>query len=262
MRVLIASKREPGRKGRRDGGVQTWIATIASELSKTCDVDIVGSTGEPNGAYDIGIFANANHTKRFINYCKRSALICHGVVADESPAEGFDVVGFTSEKVKTHWSGSGPVIHQPVDLDYWSPLRTETTGLIRYANRGGLEWLSDVAKDLGLPFTHLRNVAPGNALKTLQGASCVLATGRAALEAMACGVPVVICDDRPYQGPLLFDGPMILARDHNYSGRGGVIPTPENVTSAIRKALFLGSRREHMQQFHNVESIAQELLSL
>ena len=31
MRILLASKRAPATPGRRDGGVQTWVTTVAAE---------------------------------------------------------------------------------------------------------------------------------------------------------------------------------------------------------------------------------------
>ena len=55
---------------------------------------------------------------------------------------------------------------------------------------------------------------------------------------------------------------MIHAMERNYSGRGGVAPTPETLAAAIRKAQFLAPRREHVQQFHNVSDIVRELLDL
>jgi hypothetical protein len=90
----------------------------------------------------------------------------------------------------------------------------------------------------------------------------VLATGRAALEAMACDVPVVICDHRSaYQGPLMdldIDGSMT----RNYSGRGGETPTIENVRAAIEHAIDSGGKREHVLKHHDVRHVVDQLLAM
>src|SRR5690606_31827017 len=156
----MASTRAPGTPGRRDGGVQTWTATVAAELRRIGhEVDVRGAgMAAPTGRYDLGIFANAGHTSALRRFCEASVLVCHGIVPDESPAGWRGPVAFTSEEVRAHWGLQGPVIRQPVDLDFWSPARRpKRRNLIRYANRGGLEWLPHVAHSLSLPFVHVRN---------------------------------------------------------------------------------------------------------
>jgi len=263
MRILMASKREPGRPGRRDGGVQTWVATVAAELRRQDhDVDIVGAGWSPQGRYDFGVFANAIHTAGMADCCDQAVLVCHGIVPDESPEDWPHDVAYTSEEVRSHWRGAGAIIRQPLDLDYWSPGDAPATGIVRYANRGGLEWIPQVAASMGLPFTHIRGATHEQAREALRGAACVLASGRCAVEAMACGVPVVICDDRHYQGPLLHAGIMREAMERNYSGRGGVAPAPDNVRAAIDHAMLVGSFRWHAEAYHDAKRITQELLRL
>jgi glycosyltransferase involved in cell wall biosynthesis len=87
----------------------------------------------------------------------------------------------------------------------------------------------------------------------------VIATGRAAVEAMACGAPVVIADCREYQGALLDPDP-VDAMTRNYRGRGGIVPTLRDMRVAIGAALDRGSLRAHAERFHNVREIAEELL--
>jgi hypothetical protein len=76
---------------------------------------------------------------------------------------------------------------------------------------------------------------------------------------MACGAPVVIVDDRPYQGPL-HDPATLGSRARNYSGRGGIKPTAENINHAIDAAVQAGSLRAHVEAHHDARKIVQELL--
>lgn len=263
MRILLASKRAPGTPGRRDGGVQTYASTIARELHQMGHaVDITGAADiAPADHYDIGIFANAKHTANLTRFCDRVILVSHGIVEDERPSQGFGAVAYTSEGVKRHWGGVGPVIRQPIDLAFWCPDGRKRSGIVRYAARGGLEWLPGLARDMGMSFTHIRNATHEAAREALRGAAVVLASGRCAVEAMAAGAPAVICDERHYQGPLM--GFSIAAQmQENYSGRGGVIPTPENVAQAIHSAIDRGSLRQHVERHHDARKIANQLLGI
>lgn len=263
MRILIASKRAPGATGRVDGGVQTWVTTVAHELRRLGHAVTVwgkerGMLRSSPKHFDLGIFANAAHSSALAGYCARTVLVSHGIVDDENPADGFSRVFFTSEEVRDHWQGVGDVIRQPIDLDFWHPSRGHRA-VVRFANRGGLEWLPGVAASLGLPFVHVRDATSEQARTLLQGAAVVLASGRAAVEAAACGSPVVICDHRPYQSPLLAAfGPGQMER--NYSGRGGIAPTPETVRDAIGSALLYGSDIDHVRRHHDVRRIVGQLL--
>lgn len=259
MRILIAAKRAPDAPGRRNGGVQTWCQTVANELRRIGHaVDVTGAADMPPVShYDVGIFANAGHTENLFCYCDRRIVVSHGIVEDERPPA--DRCAFTSEGVKRHWGGAGPVIRQPIDTQFWSPDCRERSGMVRYAARGGLEWLPQTAAEFGMTFTHIRNASHEDAREALRGAAVVLASGRCAVEAMACGAPVVICDDRPYQGPLM--GMSLAAQmTENYSGRAGIVPTRENVPGAIMAAIARGSLRGHVETHHDVRRVVAQLL--
>lgn len=261
MRILIASKRAPGTPGRRDGGVQTYVTTIAAELIRHGHVvDVTGAADmAPADRYDLGIFANAAHTANLVHHCDRTLLVVHGIVEDERPLPAFSRCAFTSEGVKRHWGGAGPVVRQPIDLEFWSPDDRKRSGIVRYAARGGLEWLPQVACSMGMPFAHIRNASHEDAREALRGAAVVLASGRCAVEAMACGAPLVVCDDRHYQGPLM--GMSLAAQmTENYSGRAGIVPTRENVPSAIMAAIARGSLRDHVETHHDARKIVAQLL--
>lgn len=263
MRVLLAAKHSP--EGWPIGGVQSWCRTVAAELCRVGhDVETWGAKTKaatnppPSGQYDLGIVANVESIRTVLPLCERVLVVSHGIIRDERPPEGMRAV-YTSEGVRARWRGDGPVIRQPIDLDYWSPDGRERSGLVWYSYRRGLEWLGDVARNLGMPYRHLRDVTHDQAREVLRGARCVLATGRAALEAAACGASVVICDNRLYQGTLAatFGAPQM---PHNYSGRGGVVPTPRIVTRLVEAAIAAGDMREHVREHHDVRAIVPQLL--
>jgi len=132
--------------------------------------------------------------------------------------------------------------------------------LLRYSYRRGLGFLGEVAAGMRMTFRQMDGVTPEEARVVLRAAACVLATGRAALEAMACGAPVVICDNRSaYQGQLL-DPDLEGAMTRNYSGRGGILPTPENVAEAVLEAMTDGPRRDWVREHHDVREIVPQLL--
>lgn len=260
MRVLLAAKHAPDGV-RPIGGVQSWCRTVAAELHR------LGHHAEtwgpeqalPGLRFDLGIVANAGDTAAALALCDQVLVVCHGIIPAEEPPAGLPVV-FTSEGVRGHWRGAGKIIRQPIDLQFWTPGQRQHAQLLRYSYRRGLGWLGGIAAGLGMTFRHMDGVTHDAARDSLRSAACVLATGRAALEAMACGVPVVLCDNRSaYQGPLL-DPDLCGAMQRNYSGRGGIVPTPENVAEAVLEAMTDGSRRGWVLAHHDVRDIVPQLL--
>lgn len=262
MRVLLAAKHAP--EGSRPiGGVQSWCRTVASELRRIGHEAVTWGPEQPlpAGRFDLGIVANAGDSRGALDRCEGVLIVSHGIIPAEEPPPGLPVV-FTSEGVRDHWGRKGAVIRQPIDLQFWAPHSgaKNRNQLLRYSYRRGLGWLGQVAGDLGMTFRHMDGVTHADARDALQGAACVLATGRAALEAMACGAPVVICDNRSaYQGPLLDPDPR-AAMGRNYSGRGGIEPTPENVAEAVLEAMAEGSLRDWVRDHHDVREIVPQLL--
>lgn len=260
MKILLASKRAPGVPGRRCGGVQTWIATVRSELQRRGhQVAVADVRDRPSEGFEVGIFANAAYTGHLKGLCGRSVLVTHGIVPDEAPAEGFGRVVFTSEEVRDHWNAKGPIIRQPIDLNFWRPRITNTKYLVRFSSRSGLDFVPGIAESMGLEYIHIKNSKPEQVREVLQQATVVLATGRAALEAMAVGCSVVICDDRTYQGPLL-DMDTLGSMKRNFSGRGGVTPNLQNVEQAIDRAIERGSLRGHVEKHHGAAQVVDQLL--
>ena len=259
MRILLAAKHPPG-GALPIGGVQSWMDTVGEELRRLGhEVVAWGPEWAPiAGDFDLGILAHTRHTGEALAVCRRSMVVSHGVIPDEQPIGG-DVQVFTSEGVREHWNGTGPVVAQPIDLGFWAPDEGSRGVFTRHSYRRGLEFLPTLAKQRGLQFVHLRTAGAGQVRDTLRQSRVVVATGRAALEAMACGAPVVIADDRPYQGPLL-DPDTLGSRARNYSGRGGLRPTAENMNRAIDQAVQAGSLRSHVEAHHDARKIVQELL--
>lgn len=261
MRILIAAKYKPN--GRNQiGGVQSWSRAIGDAFKEHQVHFWEHGDRTPRDRYDFGILAHWKHTGKLARLCHSFVNVSHGIIDTEQPSN-FNVV-FTSEGVRDFWKQPGQILRQPIDLSFWRPhdVVLHRPYLTRFSYRNGLDLVRDVAASLGLEYYHARDLAPEDVRNVLWRSRCVLASGRAALEAAACGVPVVICDDRhQYQGPLL-DIDLIGAMEQNYSGRGGVTPTSENVTAAVLKSISEGSLRSHAEEHHNNVEIAERLLEL
>ena len=266
MRILLAAKHAP-HGSRPIGGVQSWCRTVMRELMRRKHEVITWGPEQPVplGGFDLGIIANSGDTEQAFKWCAKSLNVCHGLIPAERPCDGVPVV-YTSEEVRDHWGGDGKVIRQPIDTEFWSPMIRYGESLnlrihlTRFSYRGGLEFVKAIAEDLQYPYQHVRNLTPEKAREVIRKSACVLATGRAALEAMACDVPVVIVDHRSaYQGPLM-DLSVIGAMIRNYSGRGGVVPKIENLRSAIEESIQAGGKREHVLKHHDVQDVTDQLL--
>lgn len=260
MKVLLAAKYMPNGP-RPIGGVQSWVLTVADELARLGHKVTMWQPGffPLLTGFDVGIFSNWMYTAPLGHLCERALVISHGIIPEEAPPRGMKIA-FTSEGVRDHWKGNGHVIRQPIDLGFWTPFKDRSNELVRYSYRGGLGWLFAAADGLGLAYRHVRNATHGQARDKLAGAACVLATGRAALEAMACGTPVVICDHRSAYQNALLDPDTLGAMTRNYSGRGGFEPQLEGTMETIRLAMKQGSLRWHVEANHDVRRIVPQLL--
>jgi hypothetical protein len=258
MRVLIAARFTPDGP-RPIGGVQSWSATVGAELRlRGHDVVFWGPGSSLAGMFDMGIAANIGDTRPALRLCTQHVVMCHGIIAPEKPAAR--AVAFTSEEVRDYWQGDGPIIRQPIDLDFWRPEPKRRFRLVRFSYRNGLDMVKSIADDLGLEYTHLHDATQVQCRDILNEAACVLATGRAALETMACGVPLVLVDDRPYQGPLMHIGSAEEWMKTNYSGRQGITPTVTNMIVEIEKSMMFGDLLKHVRRHHDAKEIVDQLL--
>lgn len=262
MRIFLAGKFVP--TGNRPiGGLQSWIKTVAAELTRRGhEVRQWQPDMELRGTFDLGIVANLKYTRPVLNFCRRSILVCHGIIPAEKPEAGCDLTAFVSEGVRDHWKMDGPIIRQPIDTSFWCPGDGPRAGLVRYSYRTAPIHGERVAEALGMEYRHVLGVTHEQAREHLQSAACVLATGRGALEAMACGASTVVYDHRPaYQGPLM-NLDMDANIQNSYSGRGGNEPTEAEVIEACRQAIERGSTRQWVQDHHDARDIAGQLLRL
>ena len=285
MKVLLAAKFSPD--GRRPmGGVQSWIDTVRRQLVKrdyqveTWDQTMLHGqfpTGWTDGMFDLGIFANYKHTKTAERFCKRVGYVCHGIIEAERPALHARTV-YVSEGVKAAQAGAngyGAIVRQPIDLDFWSPGPSASPSdhpiAVRFSYRQSdtlceaamVHFNRHVTGSLPWRYEHVYNATPDVARNKLRRASLAFATGRAALEAMACGVPVVLYDHRSaYQRPLLGRG-LASQMAQSYSGRGGIeFPTVEQVVEEMQHALDLGPAyfRQWVTVHHRAGNIVADLL--
>jgi glycosyltransferase involved in cell wall biosynthesis len=260
VRILIASKYGP-HGSVKIGGVQSWAATVEKALTDGGHEVRQYEYGQakPPGRYDLGIISHWTFTGAVAPLCNEVVNVSHGVIDAERPKFGKRL--FTSEEVREHWGVDGGIIRQPIDLDFWTPAVARREYLTRFSYRDGLDMAVDVARSLNLKYRHIKRMTPRQCREILRQSAVVLATGRAALEAMACGAPVVICDHRaPYQGPLL-DTQTLGSMKRNYSGRGGQAPTPSALREACEVSMAQGSLRWHVEEHHNARRVVNDLLA-
>lgn len=260
MRILLAARHSPfGPKP--IGGVQSWNRTVGENLTARGHEVHQWEPGRIlSGIFDFGIFSNCNDTRPAMKFCRQHIAVCHGIIEPERPPAK-DVV-FTSEEVRDFWNVDGPVVRQPIDLNFWSPSPRNLAKkyFTRFSYRQGLDFLVMLAKESGLMYHHLKNSNRDMARNILRQSAVVFASGRAALEAMACGAPVVLCDHRQQYQDALMDLNLLQAMEHNYSGRGGIAPDENNVRQAAQEAIANGSQRSHVEKYHNAHGIVNMLL--
>lgn len=259
MKILLAAKHPPGGK-LPFGGVQSWSLTMSDQFTKRGhSVTLWGPEWPlPAGRFDLGILANVKHTHDAAESCDRVVTVSHGIIPDEAPCPFYPALG-VSEEVQDCWGIGGKILRQPIDTEFWSPSAVDRDLLVLYSYRApGDLGLAQVAQSLGLGFVWLKNVSPEQARDTLRRAAVVCATGRAALEAMACGAPTAIADHRPYNKKPLLERNLLSAMRTNYSGRGGFVPTGNNLRDHL-DGLIGSDQREHVLKYHD-PALATEIL--
>ncbi|ODM46151.1 hypothetical protein A9320_26885 [Ruegeria sp. PBVC088] len=257
MRVLLAGKFVPG--GRRPiGGLQSWIDTVAAELRRLGYSVILWEPGRhAPPPCDLGILANWAETGHLARLCERVVNVSHGIIEAERPGPA-DRVICVSEGVRDHWGVAADVLRQPIDLAFWTPGEARGAALaVRFSYRGSRTHCPQAAARLRLRYLHLRDARPVPARCVLRQAAVVWATGRAALEAMACGAPVVLYDHRSAYQRALLDGDLTRQMHNSYSGRGGITPDLTEVVAAARGA---APARAWVEAHHDVRAIVPELL--
>ena len=261
MKVLLAAKHPPGGHIKY-GGVQSWIETVARRFSILGhETHVWGPEwGKPEGSYDIGVIANIKYSAAAALLCDRVLNVSHGVIPAEEPSGAYPIA-CTSEEVRDHWKLPSQIIRQPIELSNWTPFGYKPEHLVLYSYRcPDSSQFQKLADALELPFIHLKNCTETEARSMLRKAALVCASGRAALEAMACGAPTLIYDWRPYNGKTLFLQCLDDARLNNYSGRGGIEPRLQTVIQEARQVMAAGSQRKYIKRWHDADMIVCEIL--
>lgn len=259
MKILITGK-FTHLVSRPIGGLQSWIKTVSSELeSRGYHVDVKEPHELDGTKYDLGIFANIKLTGHAVKNCKRSILVSHGIIDAEKPDDSCDRLVFVSEGVRDHWKMDGDIIRQPIDLEFWKPQRLIKNKITRYSYRNGNMHCEKVSKALDLPFYHAKNMTHEQARDVINSSCLVFATGRAALESMACNVPTVIYDHRDAYQPPLMGIDRLKEMQNSYSGRSGYTPTPDKVINQCKNILDRSDWREWVAKYHDVKEIVNQL---
>lgn len=262
MKILMAGKFVP--TGTNPiGGLQSWIKTVRAELERRGHhVDEWQPGMSLAGVYDLGIFANLELTKPGLSHCNDIVCVSHGIIDAEKPIKGVGRQIFTSEGVRDHWGVDGEVVRQPIDLDFWSvDPSVKREWVSRYSYRTAPIIGDQVAKVLRMKYRHLKDLTHEQARQALRESMLVFASGRAALESMACGTPTVIYDNRSaYQGELV--GPYLEQQmRNNYSGRGGKAnPDPAFLVWRSREEIAEGEPRKWVEKHHDVKSIVEKIV--
>lgn len=245
------------------GGTQSWNETVAMELRRRGHS--VGTVGRSGAAsyFDLAIGSQWLPT---LSEAGRLVYVSHGIIDHERPPEGADAYVAVSEEVRDKWDWPKPptIIRQPIDLDFWHPdtATTPDIDVLRFGYYGGMEWLPGMCRDMGLSFHHMRNETDPLVIRhTLWRAGVVIASGRSALEAMACGRPVIVADERPYNGGAVIGGLDVRA---NYSGRGGAPADADLMSRCIETAQQVGGEpfRANVESCHDARKIVDQLLAL
>lgn len=252
MRILLMA-RETG----IIGGVQSWMETVRSVTG----ADIHTPDDPPEGRYEVGIFAHWHDfehyrgTNRWLGHCERVVNVSHGICRPEKPGPG--IVACVSEEVAEHWQVDAPIVRQPITLDE-GEYDPEGPVMLFSQRHGVAHLVRDAARQMGRDFEHVHdNPRPHGRLRR---ASCVVASGRALLEAMAMGIPSVLCDQRRNGSwRLLMHRHPRHAMRANYSGRNGESATVEGLVELIEAA---EPNAGHIAEHHDPADIVERLCSL
>lgn len=280
MRILLTSHCDPT----SIGGTQTWNRTVAKELeSRGHEVTILGRDAHMWPKVDLAIVSQNTSFKKARAVADWVVFVSHGPGEFEMPPIQIDpprepdCYAFVSEELQdgiAHASrqgwyrahmGCAGLVRQPIDTDFWRVLSTKKPRLdvLRVSYHGGMDWLPALCDGMGKSFLHVKDEADPAKLRNLYTrAGVVIATGRSALEAMSCDRPVIIADQRPYNG----DKPLGIADIHeamkaNYSARNGHVVTPSNLAPAIEQGGWKGGR-DHVLTHHDSRQIVDQLLAL
>jgi glycosyltransferase involved in cell wall biosynthesis len=275
MKILLANNHLD-----KFGGSERWVYTMAQELVKRNDVYIftrkkgkmyeklmeLGCREHSLDEYGLLLINHTTCCESLADVKGFKIQTCHGTFPPvEAPSDLVDIHVAVSEEVARHHKITN-VIHNPVNLEEYT-MRTnpeECEGVLSLCQGDGANRkLKQVFPNL---VCHSKNVGEvWDLAKEINKYKFVVGVGRGVIEAMACGRPVLIYDDRSYMGEK-GDGwttdklTRNSSRRYNYSGR-----RYEKKLSELEKNLPEFDPYEqifYVETFHNVVSTVRQYLHL
>ncbi|NQU87032.1 MAG: UDP-glycosyltransferase [Mariniphaga sp.] len=229
-------------KAAKEYGAEVDLFTIHPGIVSDRIQKDFGVKNQIKGSYDF-VLAN-HHTTVFDCFKKQIAPIiqtCHGTIPKlEKPSTFANAFVAISEEIACHVI---PLVSQPlsiirnsIDINRFSPEIPVNPKVENVLSLSFSEKLNDklnryfTSKGIGFKSLNKHHNPVWDVEKYINQADLVIALGRGAYEAFACGRPVLVLDHRPYQGQMA-DGSVhftnidTLARN-NFSGRTYKLTSP------------------------------------
>jgi glycosyltransferase involved in cell wall biosynthesis len=258
-------------------GSETWVATMAKELSKEHTVHIYTGCNRliprypeynEETEYDIAII-NHNPCLNFLkdkSNIKKKIFTSHGIMpGPEQPVAGADVYVAISEEVQANLTKRGynsVIIRNPIDLSQYRPSSINETPInIAYlSNRQKIaeKLASVIPKNYTLKM--VGRGGPDVAKSAIDVADIVITLGRGCYEALACNKQVIVADHHGMDGYVTPET-ILEYRKNNCSGRRYRRPI-EEIVDEIKKYNRNNLMRDYIAENNNVEIIAKQYLNL
>lgn len=270
MKILITNNHLE-----RLGGSETWVMTMAKELSKKHEVKVYTRipgyvsellsefmTAEKTG-YDLAL---VNHNTCLPVDAKKIVFTSHGIYPPEEvpvSESAHHYVGVSEEICKKYQLDN--LIRNPIDTTLFKP--TSVPGKVpkralAIVDDQALRKIKDACAQLGIEVvtpTRYSFETP----KLMNEVDLVFSIGRGALEAMSCGRPVILYDERGYTkgSDGYFSDENV--RTCNYSGR--YFNRHFEVSDLKEEILKYNStdgkrNRQYILDNHDVKKIAKQYL--
>lgn len=197
-------------------GSESWNYAVGTELVRrgheVCIYSPMPREGIPyfaqaginyvtSGNFDLVI---ENHRVITPNFkYKKLVHICHGVIPEERPMEGFTNIA-VNERVRRHW-GLTHVINQGIDTERFRATRNANNEvrnvLSLCSSREADALLKQICAERHWSFWPTTGQEHPEVEKLINWADLVFGVGRSCLDAMSCARPVISFDSRPYIHP-------------------------------------------------------------
>lgn len=260
----------------RMGGTETWVLTMVKELARdhelfvfTHQKGVVSDLLKPYLTDNPPIcdLALINHRSCMHLEAHVKVFTSHGAFHElEQPIEGADFYVAVSEEIARKY-GIGRIIRNPIDtkaLLPTTPIAAQPRKALAIVSDSAFPVIREACSRLGIEV--VRPTREKFSIPELANqVDLVFSLGRGALEAMSCGRPVIIFDDRDYtQGA---DGYLndFSVRECNYSGR--YFGRKFDVDGLVEEILKFdpadgAANRDYVVKHHDVVRIADSYLAL